>query len=187
MYWRIRKHGPKELLQRHGVHIALAISLVINLVFFGARLGQHPTTNSQQKADFDAFIRKVTEHILDTSYISYEASTAALIDKDKGELTQGVVASLRNENQLPHDFAELKANEKVYTEQRRVTAIRIDEVTQSEPDGQGMIGIDVKGVIAVHSAEESDPGPVHFHFKYKVGVRGGTEIPVVVDFKDLSG
>jgi hypothetical protein len=187
MYWRIRKHGPVELLKKHGVHIGLAISLFLNFLFFCAKLSQHPTVSSQQKTDFDAFIRKVTEHILDTSYVSYEGSTAALIDKDKGELTQGVVTFLRNQQQLPRDLIELRATEKVYTDQRRVSAIRIDEVRQSEPNSQGMITIDVNGVIAVHSAEESDPGPVHFHFKYLVGVRGGTETPIVVDFKDLSG
>ncbi len=187
MYWRIRKHGPKELLKQHGAHIALAISLFLNFLFICSKISQHPTVTSQQKTDFDAFVRRVTEHILDTSYVSYEGSTAALIDKDKGELTQGVITFLRNQQQLPRDFVELKATEKAYTDQRRVSAVRIDEVTQSEPNSQGMIAMDVKGVIAVHSAEESDPGPVHFHFKYMVGVRGGTETPIVVDFQDLSG
>jgi hypothetical protein len=187
MYWRIRKHGPKEMLKQHGVHIVLAISLFFNFINFCVGLTQHKPVSAQLKTDFDAFVRKVTEHILDTSYVSYEGSTVALIDKDKGELSPSVIAAMRNQQQLPRDLAELRATEKSYTDQRRVSAIRIDEVNQSEPDSNGLVPIDVSGVVAVHSAEESDPGPVRFRFKYLVGLRGATQTPIVANFQDLSG
>ena len=144
------------------------------------------TISPEVKADFDNFARKVTNHILDTSYITYATSTTTLMNRDGGELAPPVVGFLQQQQQLPHDMNELKATAKTYMAQRRVSAVRIDEVNQKEMDGRGLVPVEVTGVVAVHSAEEADPGPVHFHFRYLIGFRPNSQTPIVANFQDLS-
>jgi hypothetical protein len=78
--------------------------------------------------------------------------------------------------------------------------VRVDEVNVGEPDAnrQGLIPIDVKGVVAIHSSDEqgtADPQP--FRFKYWVGNKAdakrqpvmdpnGKPVLVVANFEDLS-
>jgi hypothetical protein len=88
--------------------------------------------------------------------------------------------------QLPRNINELKATAKTYMAQKRVSAVRIDEVTQKDADNRGLVAVDVTGVVAVHSAEEAGPDAVHFHFRYLLGFRPNTQIPLVAKFQDLS-
>jgi hypothetical protein len=186
MYWRVRKYGPQEMLQQYGIHLGLAISLLVNAFMIMTRPNPNKGVSAEIKADFDTFARKVTQHILDTSYINYAGATSALIDNAGGELAPSVIASLRQKGQLPSTREEFQASLKGYTDTKRVCAVDINEVHVGEKDAQGLIPIDVAGRVAVHSADESFPGPVPFHFRYRVGVRPNTQTPIVGTFDDLS-
>lgn len=186
MYWRVRKYTPKEMLKRYGLHIGLIVSVLLNLLLFATRPNMNKVVSAEVKADFDAFVRRVTQHILDTSYITYEASTTALMRPDSGELAPPVVKFLQQQGQLPRDMTDLRNTAKSYAAKRRVSAVRIDEINQREMDNHNLIPVDVTGVVAVHSAEESYPGAVHFKFRFLVGFKPNTQIPIVANFQDLS-
>ena len=95
---------------------------------------------------------------------------------------------------------ELNATVKTLTDERQVSAVRIDEVHTGDPEGKsGYVPAEVKGVVAIHSAEESGPtGPVPFRFRFLLGLRAGkngqpmlaadgkTPLPVVVGFEDAT-
>jgi len=186
MYWRVRKYTPEQLFRLYGVYIALATSVFMNMILLLTRPNLNRLVTPEVKADFDSFSRKVTQHILDTSYITYYDSTSALMSS---ELSPPVVQMLQQQQTLPKSLTELKATAKTYTAQRRVSAVRIDEVEvrQNDMDRLGRIPVDVSGVVAVHSAEEADPGPVPFKFRFMVG-RSTKEPhdPLVASFQDLS-
>jgi len=186
MYWRVRRYTPEELLKLYGLHIALIVSVLLNILLFISRPNLSKTISPEVKADFDSFARKVTNHILDTSYITYAASTAALMNPEGGELTKPVIVYLQQQQQLPRDMNESKAQASTYMAKRRVCAVRVDEVNQREMDSRGMVPVDVSGVVAVHSSEEADPGPVPFHFRYLIGFRPNSQTPIVANFQDLS-
>jgi len=94
---------------------------------------------------------------------------------------------------------ELAAQAKSLSDSRQLSAIRIDEVTSSEPNNKGLIPMDVRGVVAIHSAEESGPsGPVNFRFRYLIGNKSdkngqpvmgpdGKPLALVAGFEDMSG
>jgi hypothetical protein len=186
MYWRVRKYGAQEMLQQYGVHMALALSVLMNIFLVATRPNPNKAVSAEIKADFDSFARRVTQHILDTSYINYSSATNSLIDSSSGELAPSVVASLRQKGQLPSTREEFQASLKDYTNSKRVCAVDINDVRVGEKDAQGLIPIDVTGRVAVHSAAEDFPGPVPFHFRYRVGVRPNTSTPIVGTFDDLS-
>jgi hypothetical protein len=188
MYWRIHKYGPLDILKKYWLHIVLIVSVLFNFLLMVTRPNPKKTIPVDVKQQMDQFARQVTNHILDTSYISYQAATNALLDKDTGELDKPVVIYMRQQQILPNSEEELKAEIQTYTEKKRVVAIRIDNVDIGEPrpisDSQSLIPIDVSGVIAVHSADEADQ-PRSFHFKYLMGVRK-SGVPIVATFQDLS-
>ncbi len=185
MYWRIRKYGPIDILKKYGVHIILVLSLFLNFLLIVTRPNLKKTITVDVKQQMDQFARRVTNHILDTSYISYQAATNALLDKEAGELSPPVINFMKQQQLLPNTLEELKAEIQTYNDQKRVVAIRIDEVTIGEPNSQSLVPVDVVGVVVVHSASEADP-PRQFHFQFLVGYRNNTQIPLVADFKDLS-
>lgn len=186
MYWRIRKYGPLDIVKKYGAHIALVFSLLFNFLLVATRPNLKKILNVDVKQQMDQFARRVTTHILDTSYISYGSSTDALLDRDTGELFSNISAAMMQQGLLPKDSAELKANIQTYFEQKRVVAVRIDKVDIGEPDAHGQIPIDVTGVVAVHSADDAGP-PSPFHFRFIVGYRNGnTQLPVVAGFREIS-
>ena len=190
MYWRIRKYGPIDVLKKYGIHIALVISLLFNFLLFVSRPNLKKKVTIDVAAQLENFARGVATHILDTSYISYGPSTAALMSPDRGELDAPVVNLLRSQQLLPNSPAELKANIQTYTDQKRVVAVHIDKVSTGDAvtvNGASLIPIDVWSTTAVHSADEAG-SPNHWHFQFLIGYRGGnTQAPLVADFKDLSG
>jgi hypothetical protein len=186
MYWRVRKYGAQELLQQYGIHLALALSLIFNVLLIATRPSPYKGVSAEVKSDFDSFARKVTEHILDTSYINYQDATNSLINSVTGELAPPVVQGLRSKGYLPTSKEEFQASLKSYTDSKRVCAIHIKEVLQGDKDAQGLIPVDVSGVVAVHSAEESYPGPVPFHFRYRIGFRPNTTQPLVGAFEEVT-
>src|SRR5271168_362628 len=116
MYWRVRKYGAQEMLQQYGIHMGLVLSLLLNVFLVATRPNPNKAVSAEIKADFDTFARKVTQHILDTSYINYASATNALIDSASGELAPSVVASLRQKGQLPATREEFQASLKGYTD-----------------------------------------------------------------------
>ena len=73
MYWRIHKYGPLDVLKKYGVHIVLGLSLFFNFLLIVTRPNLKKTITVDVKQQMDQFARRVTNHILDTSYISYQA------------------------------------------------------------------------------------------------------------------
>lgn len=184
MYWRVRRVSPQQMIAQYGVHVALVISLLANALLFFTR----PNTkgmSAETKVDFDQFARRVTQHLLDTSYISYAQSTAALING--GELAPNVIAALRQSEMLFKTDEEFQATLRMLKQQRKLVAVRIDSVQVGEPAQGGLCPVSVAGEVAIHSAEESGPGePVPFRFQYMVGQHRETMKPIVAQFADQS-
>jgi len=194
MYWRIRRVSPEQVVKTYGVHAFLAVSLLVNAFLLITRPNPQKQVSGELKTNLDVFARNVTQHILDTSFISYESSTRALLPTGKvpGELAPPVVALLKSREQLPKTLEDLRATARTLESQRQVSAVRIDSVTQGEPDDKSLVPLDVTGVVAIHSADESVSGnPVPFRFVFKVGMAANPQNPeqkrpIVVEFRDMS-
>ncbi len=194
MYWRIRRVSPEQVVKTYGVHACLAVSLLVNGFLLLTRPNPQKQVSSELKTNLDFFARSVTQHILDTSFISYENSTRALLPTGSvpGELAPPIVALLKSREQLPKTIEDLRATARTLESQRQVSAVRIDTVTQGEPDDKSLVPLDVTGMVAIHSADESVSGnPVPFRFVFKVGMAANPQNPeqkrpIVVDFKDMS-
>jgi hypothetical protein len=195
MYWRVRKYGPQEMLRQYGLHVVLVMSVLFNIFQIATRPNPNKSVGAAAKTDFEQFAKRVTTHILDTSYINYKTATYALVNTDDPdnasapELAPPVVANMRAKGLLPKSNAELEAGVRTSFDEKRVCAINVQSVRVGDTDAKGLIPIDVTGVMAVRSAEDSTPGgPVKFHFQYRVGYwKGKADHPVVSDFADLSG
>jgi hypothetical protein len=176
------------------VHAFLAVSLLVNAFLLVTRPNPQKQVSGELKTNLDVFARNVTQHILDTSFISYENSTRALLPAGNvpGELAPPVVALLKSREQLPKTLEDLRATARTLESQRQVSAVRIDSVNQGEPDDKSLVPLDVTGVVAIHSADESVSGnPVPFRFVFKVGMAANPQNPeqkrpIVVDFRDMS-
>lgn len=187
MYWRVRNLGPEHLLRQYGVHLALGVSILVNAGLFFTRPKPHADVIKQAQKNFDVFARQVTAHLLDSSYITYDQSTAALLGGGGavGELAPSVVQQLKQSELLPKSAEEVEATKRQLGEERRVSAVRIDSVTPGEPNPQGLIPVVVQGIAAFHSASGSeDPHP--FKFQYLMGLTGKTpeeQKPIVAAFQ----
>lgn len=180
MYWRVRKITPEQMLKQYGIYIVVVVSLFGNLLQFISRPKKEVVT-AQMKNDFGVFAKQVTTHLLDTSYINYTESTSRL----KGELSDAVKQKLAQDGVLPRTMEEMKANLMEFSKSRRVCAMQFRSVDIREPTPQGMVPVEVQGVVAVHSADESAQQP--FHLVYMVGLRkGDPPSPVVVDLQEMA-
>lgn len=194
MYWRVRRVSPEQVVKTYGVHACLVVSLLVNGFLLITRPNPQKQVSGEMKTNLDVFARNVTQHILDTSFISYESSTRALLPTGSvpGELAPPVVALLKQREQLPKTLEDLRATARTLESQRQVSAVRIDSVNQGEPDEKSLVPLDVSGMVAIHSADESVSGnPVPFRFVYKVGMAASPQNPevkrpIVVDFRDMS-
>jgi hypothetical protein len=196
MYWRVRKSSIDQLVRSYGVHVLLVFSVIMNGLLIITRPNPNKTLSKDAKVSYENFARTVTAHLLDTNYISYKESTLALIEK---ELAPNVVQVLSKAGMLAATQDELAAQAKSLADSRQLSAIRIDEVITSDPNARGLIPMDVRGVVAIHSAEESGPsGPVPFKFRYLIGNKSdqkgqpvmgadGKALPLVAGFEDMSG
>jgi len=155
-----------------------------------------PKVSAEVKMSYEQFAKQVTQHLLDTSYITYADSTLALL---KDELAPNVKKQLIAQDMLAKSEDDLRSTAKTLIEQHQVSAVKISECTPSELDQNGMMPVDVKGMVAIHSAAETGPAePVQFEFKFKIGARvgpdgkalmtedGKTPLPCIVEFKDVS-
>ncbi|MDZ4834156.1 MAG: hypothetical protein SGJ27_10305 [Candidatus Melainabacteria bacterium] len=180
MYWRVRKISPEQMLRQYSIHIIVAVSLLGNLFQFVTR-PKKETVSKEMKNDFGVFAKQVTTHLLDTSYINYLESTSRL----QSELSDSVKQRLRQDGVLPGTTEEMKANLMEFTKARRVCAMQFKQVEIKDPNQQGMIPVEVQGVVVVHSADESAQQP--FHLAYMVGLRkGDPPSPVVVQMQELA-
>ncbi|MBX9953186.1 MAG: hypothetical protein K2Y39_28690 [Candidatus Obscuribacterales bacterium] len=194
MYWRVRRVSPEQVVKTYGVHACLAVSLLVNGFLLITRPNPQKQVSGELKTNLDVFARNVTQHILDTSYISYESSTRSLLPNGSvpGELAPPVVTQLKAREQLPKTLEDLRATARTLESQRQVSAVRIDSVNQGEPDEKSLVPLEVTGMVAIHSADESVSGnPVGFKFMYKVGMAANPnnpeqKRPIVVEFRDLS-
>lgn len=186
MYWRVRKISPEQFVRQYGIHMALALSLLVNL-FLATTRPHKSLVAPEMKKSCEQFARTVTNHLLDTSYITYESSTDALMDPNNPELASNVVEALKQQELLAKTPEEFSAIARSAKQERRVSAVRIDEVNVGEPDKNSFVPVEVKGVVAIHSAADTGPsGPVPFHFQFTLGTNTKTEALIVVDFRDLS-
>lgn len=195
MYWRVRKLSPDQMVRQYGVHVGLVVSVLVNLLLIATR-PQVPKVSAEAKQGIEQFARTVTQQLLDTSYISFKTSTMALLE---GELDPHVVNNLRAQEMIAKTQDELNATAKELTDHRQVSACKIDEVIMGELNNKGLQPVEVKGVVAIHSAEETGPsGPVPFDFKFLIGAKAGPDgqplmasdgkstIPMVAEFQDAS-
>jgi hypothetical protein len=186
MYWRVRNLGPEHLVRQYGVHAGLVASILFNVLLVVTRPNPHAGVIGQAKKNFELFARQVTSHLLDSSYITYDQSTAALLGGGgvPGELHPNVIQQLKQIELLPKSAEEMEALKRQLGEERRVSAVRIDSVVPGEPDKNGLIPVTVSGIAAFHSASGSeDPHP--FKFQYLMGLTGKTpeeQKPIVADF-----
>lgn len=178
MYWRVRNITPEVLMRMYGVHVALGVSLLLNVGLFFTRPDPKKLVGQQIKTDFDHFARTVTSHLLDSSYITVEQNTTALMS---GELAPSVIQQLKQVGLLPQSLEEMKAQSRTAAEERRVTAVKIDSVNIGEPNPNGLVPVEVSGSVAIHSASGSeDPKP--YRFKYLLGTHKETQKPIVAGF-----
>ena len=198
MYWRVRKLSVDQLVRQYGVHVGLIASLVFNLFLIITRPSNNRALSKDVKANYEGFARTVTTHLLDSSYISYRVSTLALLNS---ELAPNVVTALTKAGMMVGSPEELAATERPLVDSGQLSAIRIDDVNMEDPTANGLIPVSVRGVVAIHSAEEKGPTkPVSFWFKYLLGNRtdpkdknhglllgpDGKPLPVVAGFEDDS-
>lgn len=172
MYWKVRNLGPEHFVRQYGVHAALAVSVLMNILLLLTRPNPSAAIVKQEQKRFAEFARQVTQHLLDGSYISYEQSTLALLPTPQGpgELAPNVVAQLKQQELIPRSADEAKAILRDLTDTKRVSALRIDSVTPGEPTPQGLIPVQVKGVAAAHSASGSEEHA--FTLNFLMGLTG---------------
>jgi dihydroorotate dehydrogenase len=179
MYWRIKKIGPKDIMKQYGIHAALAISLLFN-VFALIKIGSGRPITKEQNLQFDQFARKVTQNLLDATYITYEESIAHLLT----QVQQSEIQKLRANEILPRTADEAKAQLRQLRDIKMVTAVRIESVNVSSPNSQGLIPVEVKGQFVKHSAEGLD-GPRDFCFRYLIGQKGTTQELGVASIQEI--
>ena len=195
MYWKVRKLSLKDMALQNWVYVALVVSALLNLLFIAIRPSVSKGMNGELKANYDVFARQVTNHLLDTSYITYKNSTQLLTS---GELQPLVVEGMKKTALIAKNSEEMEATYKSLYDNRQVSAVRIDQVdVQQPPSPSKPIPVDVTGVVAIHSAQDSAPtNPVAFHFHYDMALRPGEKgeaalgpdgkpLPMVVGFREI--
>ena len=181
MYWRVRKINPEDLAKQYGVHVLLLVSLLLNGLLFISRPKKN-TMSESMKNDFGAFAKQVTGHLLDTSYITYMDSTQQLAH----ELDGPVQKYLRQTGTLASNEQELRAINLELQKSRQVSAVRFDKVEVHDATPNHLVPVDVSGVVAIHSADESGPThPQPFHFRYLMGAHKETQKPLVAQFQEV--
>ena len=186
MYWRVRKISPDQVLKTYGVYAVAVVSVIANLIMF-SKVAPSKALNAEQKTNFDTFARNVTRHVLDGCFVTYEASMYQLyMNGTKAELAPPVIQALAQAEVIPNTPDNMKAVARQLKESKSVSQISIDDVKIDEPNGQGLVPIEVGGRVVKHSAEGLQ-GPDPFRFRYLVGMRGGENpAPAVTDFRDIS-
>lgn len=189
MYWRVRKISPEQVAKTYGIHAVCVVSVLCNLVLF-SKVAPAKGLTTAQKTDTDTFVRKVTQHILDGCFVTYDSSMMQLcFNGAKSELTGPAIQTLvQMDEVIPRNMDNMRAVSRQLKEGKSVSQVAIDDVKIDDPNSQGYVPVEVGGRVVKHSAEGL-MGPNGFRFKYLVGTakKGDTEWPVVVGFQDISG
>jgi len=201
MYWKVRKLSLKDLAMQNWVYFALIASVLMNMLGLAMRPSTSKGMTGELKANYDVFARQVTNHLLDTSYITYKSSSYLLggVDlKGGGELEPHVLEGMKKTGLIAKTAEEMEATGKSLFDSRQVSAVRVDQVDVQPPTSPGKpIPVDVTGMVAIHSAQDSaptNPVPFHFHFDMalKPGENGqpalgpdGKALPMVVGFREV--
>jgi hypothetical protein len=208
MYWKVKNFSPEHLFRMYAMPVGLIISILLNVLLFTTRPSPSRGLNAGLKRDFETLAKDVTNQILDSSFVNYEKNTTMLLTA--GELDPPLIKRMKQNEMLPNSNEAFKANVRTLADAKQVVAVRIDQVVTGDPTPQGLVPVDVGGVVASHSASGAESR--NFHFKYIMGTRktgqmetnpdinshshfaggGGrqqveVQVPVVADIQDLSG
>lgn len=200
MYWRVRKLSLRDMAMKNWVYGALVVSVLANMLGIAMRPSGGKGMTVELKANYDQFARQVTSHLLDTSYITYKASTIALGGQSLhggGELENRVLEGMKLSGLMAKSQEEVEALSKGLYDSRTVSAVRIDGVDIGTPPPNKPIPVDVSGVVVIHSSQETNPNPVPFQFHFDMALKQGENgqaavgpdgkpLPMVVGFKELS-
>lgn len=190
MYWRVRKVSPEQIAKTYGVHVVCIVSVLLNLILVSSNLAKANKLSTEQKVNFDTFVRDVTRHLVDTSYLTYENSMIQLAYKQKPELSPQVFKMLMQagpqgeDPAIPPSLERLKGMKRQLESSKCVTAVSLDNVKIEEPDSKGMVPVLVEGRAVKHDAGGVFELP--FRFRMLVGTYSDG-IPVVAAFQDASG
>jgi hypothetical protein len=166
------------------VHIFMVLGLSALLVGCASK---PPAETPDMQAEYESCARTLTRRILDTNYNSYFDSTAALLEPTRGNLTVEVIRIMQLQGILPRDRDELEAKKKLYTDTHRISDFSIGEVKQSKPDpNNGLVTIDVTGLLSVRTISDPNPKSNPFHFRYVMKMDEKSKKPIVTGFLDLS-
>lgn len=178
MYWRVQKVGAEQVIKTYGVHILLVVSICMNGILWATR--PQKTMPTEVKQDIETFVRRVTNHLLDTSYLCCEQNMTAL----RGELDPPLARNLTQQGILPKDAQDMHALVMDMTERKQICSVRIDKIQVGEPDQRGLIPVNVAGVCAIHSAAET--AERGFAFRYTIGQHPETKAYLIAEYQDLT-
>lgn len=179
MYWKVQKLGPEQLLKSYGIHILLAVSVIVNGVLW-LSLPKTNKMSGETKQNIDVFVRQVTTHLLDSSYITCQQNVLEL----RKELSPQVLNMLVQSKILPGNDSELMGLVKDMTERKQICSVRIDSLKTGDPTAAGLIPVQVQGVCAIHSA--TDTGERGFVFQYLIGQHVDTKAFLIAECRDLT-
>lgn len=179
MYWKVQKLGAEQLLKQYGVHLLLAASIVGNLVLW-ASMPKGTKMSAETKQNIDVFVKQVTTHLLDSSYITCQQNVLEL----RKELSPSVLNMMMQNKILPGNDSELMGLVRDMTERKQICAIRIDSQKVGEATANGMIPVQVSGVCAIHSATDTSERP--FTFQYLIGQHVDTKAFLIAECRDLT-
>lgn len=180
MYWRIKKIGPEDIARQYGVHAALIVSLLFNVVGMATKANANKVSNSV-KVDYDRFCRQVTQHIFDANYLTAAQSLTEL----QNECHPQVLAQLRQGGALPTSNEELKAIVRQMDESKSVSCVKFDSVTVGEEDRNHYLPVRVAGVVVVHDAAGVRPHQFNLQYVVAQAITKNVAKPIVLSFKEL--
>jgi hypothetical protein len=176
MYWRVKRLEPNYILRKYGVFIALAISIPMNFFLILTRPDLSKVMDTGTKTNLTQFARDVAVQLLDSSYTTYEKNTRALL---AGELAPSVEQQLKEAGLLPKSAEEMQAQLQGLKQIRQVASVRIDEVVPGDPNEQSLVPVEVRGLVAVHSAQEGGPQEMPFKLQFLLGTNAQNQQPIV--------
>lgn len=178
MYWRVRKLGPEQIARKYGIHAALIVSVIFNLVLF-TKVNSARAVTGAQKSDSEKFAKQVTAHLYDASYLTFADSMSALTS----ELAPNALKKLTADGTVPRSMDELKTVQRELQDKKSVSCLKMDDVNVAAPDGNGMLPIDMKVNIIVHDSE--GVRPTGMKMRYLIGMARTKDSPeprpIVVD------
>lgn len=176
MYWRVKRLEPNYILRKYGLLIALCISVPMNFFLMLTRPDLSKVMDTGTKTSMTNFAKEVSIQLLDSSYTTYERNTRALLS---GELAPSVEQQLKEAGLLPKSPEEMQAQLQGLKQIRQVASVRVDDVVPGDPNEQALVPVEVRGMVAVHSAQEGGPQEMPFKLQFLLGTNSQTQQPIV--------